>query len=181
MCRWRQFSHAFLIAVVVLSGLSGCDKGAKSPQAAPAPVATVGPDHRFTIDVGGQPVRMRLAVLEHERNRGLMHVPDMPEDEGMLFVFPEPRRMSFYMRNTLIPLDIGYFTSAGVLEEIYPMYPGIEDGVLSASTTIQLALEMNHGWYARHGVRPGAKIDLAGVRAALTERGFPPAEFLRRR
>lgn len=87
--------------------------------------------------------------------------------------------MSFYMRNTLFPLDIGYFTADGVLQEIYPMYPGIEDGVRSADDSIQLALEMNHGWYARHGVRPGIRIDLAAVRAALFERGFLPAEYLR--
>jgi len=170
-----------LILAAVLSGLAGCDRDAKSSASASAPAAAVGPDHRFTIDVGGRAVRMRLAVLEHERSRGLMHVPSMPEDEGMLFVFPAPQRMSFYMRNTLIPLDIGYFTADGVLQEIYPMYPGIEDGVASAGTALQFALEMNQGWYARHGVRPGAKIDLAAVRAALTARGLPPAEFMRPR
>jgi len=169
-----------LLLVAVALGVSGCGRGEKAATTAPAPAAkAVGPEHRFTILVGGHPVRMRLAVLEHERNRGLMHVPSMPEDEGMLFVFAAPQRMSFYMRNTLIPLDIGYFSGDGVLQEMHPMYPGIEDGVLSADSTIQLALEMNQGWFARRGVRPGAVIDLAAVRAALTERGLPPAEYLR--
>jgi len=178
MSRWCHRPFVFVLVAVALLACAGCDKAAKTTETAPAPVARFGPDHRFTIDVGGRPVRMRLAVLEHERNRGLMHVRSMPEDEGMLFVFPRPQRMSFYMRNTLIPLDIAYLTPDGVIREIYPMYPGIEDGVLSADSTIQLALEMNQGWYARQGVRPGATIDLAAVRAALGERGFPPGDFL---
>ena len=139
------------------------------------------PEHRFTLDVGGRPVRMRLAVLEHERSRGLMHVPSMPEEEGMLFVFPVPQRMSFYMRNTRIPLDIGYFSADGTLQEIYQMYPFVEDAVPSARDDLQLALEMNQGWYARHGVRPGARIDLRALEAALRERGFEPAEVFTRR
>lgn len=179
MFRSYQLRRGLVIAAIAVLGLGGCDQGEKPGAPAKESAATAGPDHRFTIDVGGRPVRMRLAVLEHERNRGLMHVSSMPEDEGMLFVFPRPQRMSFYMRNTLIPLDIGYFTSDGALQEVYPMYPGIEDGVLSSDSSIQFALEMNHGWYARHGVRPGARIDLAAVRAALVERGFPPAEYMR--
>lgn len=173
--------RSVLLVVAVALGVSGCDQGEKAATRAPAPAKAVGPEHRFTIEVGGHAVQMRLAVLEHERNRGLMHVPSMPEDEGMLFVFAAPQRMSFYMRNTLIPLDIGYFTGDGVLQEVHPMYPGIEDGVLSSGSSIQLALEMNQGWYARRGVRPGATIDVAAVRAALTERGLPPGEYLRAR
>lgn len=120
---------------------------------------------------------MRLAVLDHERNRGLMHVPAMPEDEGMLFVFRAPQRMSFYMRNTRIPLDIGYFTADGTLQEVYPMYPYVEDAVLSNTSDMQLALEMNQGWYARHGVKPGARIDVHALEAALRERGFSREDF----
>lgn len=124
---------------------------------------------------------MRLAVLEHERSRGLMHVPAMPEDEGMLFVFPRPQRMSFYMRNTRIPLDIGFFSPDGTLQEIYPMYPYVEDPVASSRDDLQLALEMNQGWFARQGVRPGAKIDLKALDAALRERGFTPGTVFPRR
>ena len=109
-----------------------------------------------------------------------MHVPAMPEDEGMLFVFPAPQRMSFYMRNTRIPLDIGYFTADGTLQEVHPMHPFVEDPVLSNHPSIQFALEMNQGWYARQGVRPGATLDLAAVRAALTARGLPADEIMAR-
>ena len=167
-------------AAGLLACSPGCDRGgapADGEVAADAVEARVGPDHRFVIDVGGKPVRMRLAVLEPERSRGLMHVPSMPEDEGMLFVFQQPRQMSFYMRNTRIPLDIGYFTPDGELQEVYAMYPFVEDAVLSSSSSIQLALEMNQGWFARNGVRPGARIDVDAVRGALRERGFVSGAF----
>jgi len=174
----RQLRCVLVLVTIGLGGFA-CHQGDKpSAPTTSAPAAAVGPEHRFTIDVGGQPVRMRLAVLEPERNRGLMHVPSMPENEGMLFVFPRPQRMSFYMRSTPIPLDIGYFSRDGALQEVYPMHPFVEDPVLSASTAIQFALEMNQGWYVRHGVRPGAKIDLAAVRAALQERGLKPDDYL---
>lgn len=172
---------SLILAASLALVFPGCDRGtvpASAPDAPEATTARVSPDHRFTIDVGGRPVRMRLAVLEHERNRGLMHVPSMPEDEGMLFVFPQPQRMSFYMRNTRIPLDIGYFAPDGTLQEVYPMYPYVEDAVLSSGDSIQFALEMNQGWFARQGVRPGAAIDLEAVRAALRQRGLAPGEHL---
>jgi hypothetical protein len=103
----------------------------------------------------------------------------MPESEGMLFVWAEPKQMSFYMRNTRLPLDIGFFDAQGVLREIYPMYQGIEDSVQSRASNLQLALEMNQGWYAAHQVKPGARIDLAAVREALRQRGYDPAKFFR--
>jgi uncharacterized membrane protein (UPF0127 family) len=135
-------------------------------------------DRRFTIDVGGQPVRMRLAVSTFEQERGLMQVPSMPEDEGMLFVYDHTQRMSFWMRNTILPLDIGYFDATGVLREIHAMYPHVEDPVTSATDTMQFALEMNQGWFARHGVKPGAKIDLPTLRASLLERGLDGERFV---
>ncbi|MGH8020377.1 MAG: DUF192 domain-containing protein, partial [Opitutaceae bacterium] len=143
-----------------------------------APVATVGSDHRFTIDVGGEAVLLRLAVRSHEQRRGLMHVKSMPENEGMLFLYQEPQRASFWMRNTFIPLDIGFFDPEGVLIEVRAMYPHVEDPVASGSENIQYSLEMNKGWFAAHGVKAGAKLDLAALRDALTARGFDADEYV---
>lgn len=163
---WLACAMAGVLAV-------GCDRTAN-----PAPPATVlGPEHRFTIDVGGRPAQVRLAVHDSERSRGLMNVTSMPPDEGMLFVWPRPQPMSFYMRNTRIPLDIGFFDTEGRLREIYPMYPGVEDSVVSAGRNLQLALEMNQGWFARREVKPGATIDLTAVRDALRARGYDPDDF----
>ncbi|MBI2497528.1 MAG: DUF192 domain-containing protein [Opitutae bacterium] len=80
------------------------------------------------------------------------------------------------MRNTTLPLDIGYFDATGELKEIYPMYPLDEKPVNSRSRSIQFCLEMNQGWYQRHDVRPGARLDLKAVAAALRARGLKPEQ-----
>ena len=68
----------------------------------------------------------------------------------MIFVFPRPQQMSFWMRNTELPLDIGYLDPDGTLREVYPMYPHDEKSVPSVARR-QIALEMNQGWFARAG------------------------------
>lgn len=144
-----------------------------------APAAVEPPQHRFSFTLADNPIQIRLAVLPAEQRRGLMETESLPENEGMLFVYVSPQRMSFWMRNTPLPLDIGYFDASGVLREIYPLYPHVEDPVASRQDDLQFALEMNQGWYAAHGVKPGAQLDLAELAEALKARGFAPERFLK--
>jgi len=95
----------------------------------------------------------------------------------MLFVYPEPLQMSFWMRDTPLPLDIGFFDRWGVLREVYAMQPFDESAIRSRSTRLQFALEMNQGWFGGNGVRPGAQLDRAALAAALKARGFDPAAY----
>jgi len=152
--------------------LAGCSQG---EPAKPAATKSVG-DY-FIIKIGDQPVRMQLAVLMPEMQRGLMGRSELGADDGMLFVYAKPDTLSFWMRNTLLPLDIGYFSRTGELLEIYALYPRDEVSVRSISSKVQFALEMNQGWFKRTGVRPGAKLDMKALAAALRERGFEPAKF----
>jgi uncharacterized membrane protein (UPF0127 family) len=80
--------------------------------------------------------------------------------------------MSFYMRNTSLPLDIGFFSPDGELKEIYPMYPFDERTVTSRSSDLRYALEMNQGWFKANGVKPGARIETKALAAALLARGL---------
>ncbi|MEM9226948.1 MAG: DUF192 domain-containing protein, partial [Verrucomicrobiota bacterium] len=102
---------------------------------------------------------------------------ELAEDAGMIFIFPRTRQMSFWMRNTRIPLDIGYFTPDGVLREIHPLEPFDETSVRSQRQDLQLALEVNQGWYARHGIRPGAQLDMQALKAAMLARGVDPTRY----
>ena len=131
-------------------------------------------DDRFAIHVGTRMVQMQVAALPAEVEKGLMFRQTMGADEGMLFIFPVPQHQSFWMRNTTLPLDIGYFDASGELKEIYPMYPHDEKSVASHSRSIQFCLEMNQGWFKQAGVRPGAKLDLKAVAEALRARGLKP-------
>jgi uncharacterized membrane protein (UPF0127 family) len=131
----------------------------------------------FAIAVGGRTVQMQLAVFPAEMERGLMGRRDLAPDQGMIFVYAEPVQMSFWMRNTPLPLDIGFFSSEGELKEVYTMLPYDETAIRSRDLRMQFALEMNQGWFHRNGIRPGATIDLAALRAALLARGAAPKEF----
>ncbi len=131
----------------------------------------------FAIKVGDKVVRMQLAVLPAEQENGLMGRRDLGPDDGMLFVYAKPQQMHFWMHNTLTPLDIGFFDTDGVLREIYPMQPFDDTTVSSRSRDIKYDLEMNQGWFGRNGVKPGAKLDLKALAAALKERGFELRKF----
>ena len=152
--------------------LAGC--GRQEP-AAPAATKTVA--DFFPIKVDGHPVRMQLAVLNAEMERGLMGRRDLGADDGMIFVYLRPQRMSFWMHDTPTPLDIGFFDRSGALVEVYPMQPFDETTVASRSDQLQFALEMNQGWFSANGVRPDAKLDLPALAAALRARGFDPVKF----
>jgi uncharacterized protein len=152
--------------------LAGC--GRPGVEVAPAPKTV---DDWFAIAVGGRTVPMQLAVFPAEMERGLMGRRDLAPDQGMIFVYAEPMRMSFWMRNTPLPLDIGFFSPEGELKEVYPMLPFDETAVRSQDTRLQFALEMNQGWFHQNGVRPGATLDLVALRAALIARGAAPGDF----
>lgn len=151
---------------------AGCGAKAPAPPAAPKTVADF-----FAIKVGGQTVRMQLAVLPLEMERGLMDRRDLAPDQGMLFVYRTSQQMTFWMHDTPTPLDIGFFTADGELAEIYQMLPFDEKTIASRSHELRFALEMNQNWYRDNGVKPGAKIDLKALAEALKARDFEPRKF----
>lgn len=114
------------------------------------------------ITVGGKKIIAEIADNDDTRERGLMYRKFMRENEGMLFVFDRDESLSFWMKNTLIPLAIGYFDSDRKLIEVIEMVPApigdMYPKSYPASKPARYALEMNKGWYARHGVKPGAEL-----------------------
>lgn len=159
-----------LVALTLLGLLlAGCDG---ATDAAKGPFKSVH-DH-FPIRVGERTLRLQLAVTGMEMQRGLMERPALDPDEGMLFVYRRPQVMSFYMRNTPLPLDIGFFDPEGRLREHYPLHPFDENPVRSRDERLQFALEVRQGWFRENQVRPGAALDLKAVREALKARGFDP-------
>jgi uncharacterized membrane protein (UPF0127 family) len=133
-------------------------------------------DH-FTMSVGGIPASLEIAILPGEQQRGLMQRGNLGKDEGMLFVDPSPVQQSFWMKNTPEALDIGFLRPDGTIAEIYPLLPFDERTVLSHSSDLQFALEMPAGWFAAHGIRPGAKMDRKEIAAAVKARGYDPVKF----
>jgi uncharacterized membrane protein (UPF0127 family) len=169
----RSLGRVLVVWLTLLSlVLSGCARSQPAAPQTPAAVKTVA-DY-FAVGLGGQTVQLQFAVAGAEMQRGLMERRDLKPDQGMIFVYNRPQQMSFWMRNTPTPLDIGYFTADGVLREIYAMHPFDETPVPSVRNDLQFAVEMKQGWYKAHNVKPGAQLDLAAVKAALKARGFSP-------
>jgi uncharacterized membrane protein (UPF0127 family) len=117
----------------------------------------------LTIEREGQiitTVKAEIAVTQEERSRGLMYRENLPDGEGMLFVFESDQILSFWMKNTYIPLTIAYISSNGKIVDILDMYPHDENSVAS-SRSVRYALEVPQGWFFRVGVQTGdiVKID----------------------
>lgn len=157
--------------LVVLLALAGCG-GADEPAVEPEPVETV-----FPIKVGSATVNLQLALSDAEMERGLMFRQDLPANQGMLFVYKEPRDLSFWMRNTPTPLEIAFFTSDGVLREVYSLIPFNENPVKSKRDDLQYAMEVSQGWFDFTGVKPGDRIDLDAVADAVKSRGYSVSEY----
>ncbi len=100
-----------------------------------------------------------IADTPQASENGLMFRDSLPENRGMLFVFEPPKKATFWMKNTKIPLSIAFIDAAGTILEIKPMAPMDESIVPSSSDQVAYALEVNQGWFDRHGVSAGAKID----------------------
>lgn len=152
-----------LTALCMALILAACQPG-------PENLAPANSQTYFPISIGGQSLELQLALNTAEQQKGLMHRDHLAEDHGMLFLFDRAEQRGFWMRNTRIPLDLGYFDAEGTLLEIHQLFPYDENPVSSASTDVLIAVETNRGWYAAHGVRPGARIDLDALQEALKRR-----------
>jgi uncharacterized membrane protein (UPF0127 family) len=100
---------------------------------------------------GTDTVFAEVARTPAERERGLMHRESLPEGRGMLFVFPDVRIRSFWMKDTLIPLDIAYLDENLRVADIQGMDPGDLDPRPSAEPAM-FALEVPQGWFAGKGI-----------------------------
>lgn len=110
------------------------------------------------LRIGRATVKAEVAATPLERQQGLMHRRELEEGRGMLFVFPEPRPLSFWMRDTLIPLSIAYIGSTGVIMEIHDLRPLDEIPVHSTFQNLQYALEVPQGWFQKNGIFPGDRV-----------------------
>lgn len=92
---------------------------------------------------------------------GLMNVTqdELADDHGMLFVFRDDRLRNFWMRNTIIPLDIAYIRSDGIIVQTYTMQPLNESGYPSIEPA-RFALEVKGGQFARWQVQPGDRVEI---------------------
>jgi uncharacterized membrane protein (UPF0127 family) len=110
------------------------------------------------LNVGGTPLKVEVADTQESLANGLMYRSALPDGQGMLFILGPPRQASFWMKNTKIPLSIGYVNGNDILLEERDMQPFDERTIRSASNEICYAIEVNQGWFQKHHIDPGVKI-----------------------
>jgi uncharacterized membrane protein (UPF0127 family) len=156
--------HIYILASLLTLTIVAC-KPAKEPIAATASSQTY-----FPISIAGNALQLQLALNSAEQQKGLMYRESLAAGHGMLFLFEQPDKRAFWMHNTQIPLDIGYFDASGHLLEVHKLFPYDETSVPSANSKVLIAVETNRGWYAAHDVKPGARIDMEALQTALKRR-----------
>ena len=99
----------------------------------------------------------QVAQSHPERQTGLMHRTEMPQHEGMLFVFEQPAKQCFWMKNTLLPLTAAFVADDGTIVNLADMKPQSLESHCS-SKPVRYVLEMNQGWFAKKGIKAGFKL-----------------------
>ncbi|BCN39366.1 hypothetical protein ALDI51_26850 [Alicycliphilus denitrificans] len=112
---------------------------------------------RVEITAGMHRIDAQVAASPQERQIGLMFRRDMPQHEGMLFVFEQPATQCFWMKNTLLPLTAAFVADDGTIVNLADMKPMSEDSHCSARP-VRFVLEMNQGWFARKGLKAGSRL-----------------------
>ncbi|EEE36848.1 hypothetical protein RKLH11_682 [Rhodobacteraceae bacterium KLH11] len=101
---------------------------------------------------------IELAVTPQERSRGLMFRESMPSRSGMLFIFDPPQPVAFWMKNTLIPLDMIFVDRAGTVTHVHEgAIPG-DLTPIEGGDSVYAVLEINAGLAARYGIQPGTQM-----------------------
>ena len=111
----------------------------------------------ITLRVGERGIVAEVAANDASRARGLMFRERLAPDHGMLFVFPEAIQLCFWMKNTPLPLTVAFIDTQGVIVSLADMRP-LSLQPHCAIAPALYALEMEQGWFARHGAGPGTRV-----------------------
>ena len=120
---------------------------------------------KASLLLGKKKIHAYVADDDHKRTQGLMFIESLPKDTGMIFVFETSRYLNFWMKDTLIPLSIGFFDEKGVLIDVQEM-PVNESLIAKVAPSYSskgesvFALEMEKGWFAKHKIKPGTRLKL---------------------
>ena len=109
------------------------------------------------LTAGFHRIEAEVAANQANRQRGLMMRERMATNHGMLFVFPQAERHCMWMRNTYLPLSVAFLDEQGRILNIENMQPQTENNHCAVAPA-RFALEMNRGWFAGKGIKPGQRI-----------------------
>ena len=149
----------FIALLLAATFWAGCQKSA---DVAPAPsVDDLLPKQAqpklptIRIYLGAEQLDAELALTAEQERTGMMFRRNIAETDAMIFVFPQPQRASFWMKNCPESLSAAYIGPDGVIEEIHHLEKNDTNAVVAAVENIQYVLEVKDGWFARHNINPG--------------------------
>lgn len=142
--RSRYFYTFFLLLLTPI--LYNCSKYSSIPN-----------DYLYEIKIGDKSIHVEVAATQKKRTLGLMFRDKLEEDHGMLFIYPQEQHLSFWMKNTKIPLSIAFINSNGEITQIESMTPYSLINHASKDR-VRYALEMEDGWFRKNGVKGGSKV-----------------------
>jgi uncharacterized membrane protein (UPF0127 family) len=109
------------------------------------------------LTAGMHVIQAEIARTMTQQMVGMMHRTTMGTNEGMLFVYDEPQVHCFWMRNTRLPLTIAFIADDGRIVNLADMKP-FDESSHCAAEPVRFALEMNQGWFAKRGLKPGFRL-----------------------
>ena len=142
------FSYFRMLCLSALLALSAFQASAQAPQLNL---------QRTQLNAGMYLLDVQLALTPEQRQIGLMWRKEMPQHEGMLFVFEQPATQCFWMRNTLLPLTAAFVEDDGTIVNLADMQPQNDDTHCSLKP-VRWVLEMNQGWFAKRNIKAGYRL-----------------------
>ena len=120
---------------------------------------------RTRLQAGMHQIDAQVAATPMQRSIGLRFRKEMPPHEGMLFVFEQAGVQCFWMKNTLLPLTAAFVADDGTIVNLADMKPQSLDSHCSTKP-VRYVLEMNQGWFAKRGIKAGARLSGSPFAAA---------------
>ncbi len=112
---------------------------------------------RVALSAGMHRIDAQVAQTPDQRTIGLMFRKEMPQHEGMLFIFEQPSVQCFWMQNTYLPLTAAFVADDGTIVNLVDMKPRTTDSHCSEKP-VRYVLEMNQGWFAKKGLKAGTQL-----------------------
>jgi uncharacterized membrane protein (UPF0127 family) len=138
--------RCLLVALLLLGITAGAHAQLATFGKSPLVIDTAKGPQRFTVE---------LALTPEQQQQGLMFRRALAADAGMLFVFDTTRAASFWMRNTLIPLDMLFVAADGRIADIHERAVPLNEESIISKVPVRAVLELNGGTVARLGIKPG--------------------------
>ena len=149
--RWMQWCGAASVGFALVGFVAaGCTSSRRGGRSLPGEILLLG--------IKGRSIEAELANDNISRHTGLMYRKSMPENHGMLFVWPHSQMQAFWMKNTLLPLSIAFIDEKGTILQIEDMQPQ-DESMTRSKTMARYALEVHQGWFRKNGIQSGDSID----------------------